>query len=274
MTLDFLPNLPKADLDDRRYSDLLQECLLRIPRYCPEWTNYNPSEPGVTLLESFAWLTDQMLMRFNQVPRRHYVAFLELLGIRLQPPQPATTELTFYLVSDLPETYRIPAGTQVATERTAREEAIIFSTDQPLAIGQPRIRHLLTATTVEDPPTVLRDRFSNFWNCNQEGRWDGPELNLFNEHPASDNCFYLVLDPMGATLNGNVVALTVQGQAATPTGINPQCPPRRWEAWDGHQWRSVLLQEQMIKPRALVSLLWWSREAIRCRGLILLFIYR
>ncbi|MEO0987706.1 MAG: putative baseplate assembly protein [Cyanobacteria bacterium J06639_14] len=243
MALDFLPNLPKADLDDRRYSDLLQECLLRIPRYCPEWTNYNPSEPGVTLLESFAWLTDQMLMRFNQVPRRHYVAFLELLGIRLQPPQPATTDLTFYLVSDLPETYRIPAGTQVATERTASEAAIIFSTDQPLEIGQPRIRHLLTAPTLEDPPTILRDRFSNFWNRNQEGRWDGPELNLFNERPAPDNCFYLVLDEMGTTLNGNVIALTVQGQAATPTGINPQCPPRRWEAWDGRQWCPVLLQE-------------------------------
>lgn len=243
MSLDFLPNLPKADLDDRRYSDLLQECLLRIPRYCPEWTNYNPSEPGVTLLESFAWLTDQMLMRFNQVPRRQYVAFLELLGIRLQPPQPATTELTFYLVSELPETYRIPAGTQVATERTATEEAIVFSTRQPLEIGQPRVRHLLTAPELEDSPTVLRDRLSNFWNRTQEGKWDGPELSLFNEQPMPGNCFYLVLEEMGTTLNGNVVALTIQGQAATPTGINPQLPPRRWEAWEGGQWRSVLLSE-------------------------------
>ncbi|HEY9735280.1 MAG TPA: hypothetical protein V6D06_03325 [Trichocoleus sp.] len=139
MALDFLPNLPKADLDDRGYSDLLQECLLRIPRYCPEWTNYNPSEPGVTLLESFAWLTDQMLMRFNQVPHRHYIAFLELLGIRLQAPQPASADLTFYLVSELPESYHIPAGTQVATERTAQEAAIVFSTSQGLNIGQPHI---------------------------------------------------------------------------------------------------------------------------------------
>ena len=243
MALEFLPNLPKADLDDRSYSDLLQECLLRIPRYCPEWTNYNPSEPGVTLLESFAWLTDQMLMRFNQVPRRHYIAFLELLGVRLQPPQPASTELTFYLVSELPESYRIPAGTQVATERTASEEAIIFSTRQTLEIGQPRVRHLLTASAVESSPTILRDRFSNYWNRNQDGYWDGPELGLFNQQPEPDNCFYLVLDEMGSTLDGNVLALTFKGQAATPTGINPFLPPRRWEAWDGEQWRSVLLSE-------------------------------
>ena len=243
MALEFLPNLPKADLDDRSYSDLLQECLLRIPRYCPEWTNYNPSEPGVTLLESFAWLTDQMLMRFNQVPRRHYIAFLELLGVRLQPPQPATTELTFYLVSELPETYRIPVGAQVATERTANEEAIIFSTSQALDIGQPRVNHLLTATTLEATPTVLRDRFSNYWNRNAAGHWDGPELSLFDHQPAPDNCFYLVLDEMETRLNGNVIALTLQGQAATPTGINPLSPPRRWEAWDGHHWRPVLLSE-------------------------------
>jgi predicted phage baseplate assembly protein len=243
MTLDFLPNLPKADLDDRRYSDLLQECLLRIPRYCPEWTNYNPSEPGVTLLESFAWLTDQMLMRFNQVPRRQYVAFLELLGIRLQPPQPATTALTFYLVSELSETYRIPAGTQVATERTAKEEAVIFSTARSLEIGQPRIRHVLTAPAAEMSPTGLRDRVSHLWHCRQGGQWEGPEIGIFDEQPTAGNCFYLVLDEGGTTLDGNVVALTVRGQAATPTGIAPQCPPRRWQAWNGTDWQSVLLSE-------------------------------
>lgn len=243
MALDFLPNLPKANLDDRSYSDLLQECLLRIPRYCPEWTNYNPSEPGVTLLESFAWLTDQMLMRFNQVPRRQYIAFLELLGVRLEPPQPATTAIAFYLVSELPEPYQIPLGTQVATERTANDEAIIFSTNQTLEIGQPQVRHLLSASTVEDSPTILRDRFSNYWNRSSDGDWNGPELNLFNAQPAPDNCFYLVLDESNATLNGNIVALTFHGQAATPTGINPTMPPRRWQAWDGNQWQSVLLSE-------------------------------
>ncbi|HEY9892635.1 MAG TPA: putative baseplate assembly protein, partial [Candidatus Sericytochromatia bacterium] len=147
MDFDFLPKLPKSDLDDRSFEDLVEECILRIPRYCPEWTNHNPGDPGITLIELFAWLTDQMLMRFNQVPRRNYVAFLELLGIRLQPPAPAECELTFYLTQAQPQPIRIPYATEVATVRTETQEAIIFSTDEEFAIGNPQIKHFLTGLT-------------------------------------------------------------------------------------------------------------------------------
>jgi len=242
MVFDFLPKLPKPNLDDRDYEDLVKECILRIPRYCPDWTNYNPSDPGITLVELFAWLTDQMLARFNQVPRRNYITFLELLGIRLQPPKPATTEITFYLVGDLPDAYTITTGTEVATGRTATQSAIVFTTDHPLIIGQPTIQHFLTGDTAPTTPQVLRDRFTNFWSAQEEGNWSGPELSLFSDSPQPDNCFYLVFDP-DEPLDGNVLSIRIKGQEATPTGINPKAPPRRWEAWNGSEWQPVLLQE-------------------------------
>lgn len=242
MEFDFLPKLPKSDLDDRTFQDLVDECILRIPRYCPEWTNYNPSDPGITLVELFAWLTDQMLMRFNQVPLRNYVAFLELLGIRLQPPPPARTNLTFYLSCDLPETYTIPATTEVATLRTENEEAIVFSTDRPLVIGNPRIRHFLTAELAEPEPQILRDRVVGSWTLRPDGEWAGTELAFFNDQPQLGNCFYLVFDP-DQPIEGNVIAATFKGEAATSTGINPEMPPRRWEAWNGAFWEPVLLRE-------------------------------
>ena len=241
MELNFLPKLPKPNLDDRTFRDLVQECLLRIPRYCPEWTNYNPSDPGVTLVELFAWLTDQMLFRFNQVPLRNYVTFLELLGIRLQPAVPAQTDLTFYLTSILPEPYSIPAGIEVATVRTETQEAIVFSTDRSLTIGTPRLRHFLTAQTQEEKPQILYDRFTDAWIEQRDGQWRGREQNLFAEQPQPGNCFYLVFDPQA--LEGNVLAVTFRGEAATPTGINPDMPPRTWEAWDGTSWQPVLLHE-------------------------------
>lgn len=242
MEFDFLPKLPKSDLDDRTFKDLVDECLLRIPRYCPEWTNYNPSDPGITLIELFAWLTDQMLLRFNQIPRRNYVTFLELLGIRLQAATPAQTDLTFYLTTTLGDPYTIPAGIEVATVRTETDDAIVFSTDHALTIGCPQLRHFLTAETTDPVPQVLRDRLADTWSLRPDGQWEGREQTLFNEQPQVGNCFYLVFGPE-QMIEGNVIALNLKGEAATPTGINPDAPPRNWEAWNGETWQSVLLQE-------------------------------
>ncbi|YAF95369.1 MAG: putative baseplate assembly protein [Nodularia sp. CChRGM 3473] len=240
MEFDFLPKLPKPDLDDRTFKDLVDECILRIPRYCPEWTNYNPSDPGITLIELFAWLTDQMLLRFNQVPKRNYITFLEMLGVRLQAPTPAMVDITFYLSAALPNTYTIPVGVEVATVRTETEEAIAFTTDRPLVIDKPYIRHFLTSPTVDQIPQILRDRFTNLWTMRSEGDWYGRELAFFDEQPQPGNSFYLVFD---GECEGNVLALQLKGEAATATGINPDAPPRRWEAWNGVEWVSVLLRE-------------------------------
>ncbi|MDF5716663.1 MAG: putative baseplate assembly protein [Rhizonema sp. NSF051] len=242
MEFDFLPKLPSSNLDDRTFDELVEECILRIPRYCPEWTDHNLSDPGITLIELFAWLTDQMLLRFNQVPRKNYVAFLELLGIRLQPPASARTDLTFYLSTDLQEAYTIPAGVEVATERTETTEAIVFTTDRPLIIGQPRLRHFLTAQTAEDIPQTLRDRVTSQWTRQPNGEMSGREQLLFEERAQPGNCFYLVLDPE-EPLDGNVLQIKFKGSAGTSTGINPNQPPRRWEAWDGQNWQPVLLRE-------------------------------
>jgi predicted phage baseplate assembly protein len=215
---DFLPKLPKSDLDDRTFDDLVEECLLRIPRYCPEWTNYNPSDPGITTIELFAWLTDQMLMRFNQVPRRNYVAFLELLGIRLKPAKPSQTNLTFYLSAAREEKAIIEAGTEVATKRLETEDVVRFSTDHRWTIGTPKIAHILTARTKKTEGTTFEDFRENGWEPNRSIRepqnetsddrqpaseWSGPLTNVFQEPPKGGNCFYIVLEsqPLESQVN-------------------------------------------------------------------------
>ena len=82
-------------LDDRRYQELLDEALARIPVHNPEWTNFNKSDPGVTLVEVFAFLTENLLYRSNQIPERNRRKFLTLLGIPLQPASSARGLVTF-----------------------------------------------------------------------------------------------------------------------------------------------------------------------------------
>lgn len=77
-------------LDDRRYADLRQELIRRIPVHAPEWTDHNPADPGITLLELFAELGETLLERFNQVPEAARLAFLQLLGIDPRLAQVAT----------------------------------------------------------------------------------------------------------------------------------------------------------------------------------------
>ncbi len=76
-------SLPIPNLDDRSFDDLMKEALSLIPIYNKEWTNHNPSDPGITLLELFAWLTEMVIYRINQVPEDNYLTFLKLIGIEL-----------------------------------------------------------------------------------------------------------------------------------------------------------------------------------------------
>src|SRR5918997_6435153 len=77
--------LPNPILDDRSYQQLRDELVRRIPVYTPEWTDHNASDPGITLIELFAFLGENLLFRFNQIPEATQLAFLRLLQIPLRP---------------------------------------------------------------------------------------------------------------------------------------------------------------------------------------------
>lgn len=85
-----IPNLGKQS-----YQDLVDATLARIPVHTPEWTNFNHSDPGVTLVELFAFLTENLLYRANQIPERNRTKFLSLLGIGLQTAASARGLVTF-----------------------------------------------------------------------------------------------------------------------------------------------------------------------------------
>src|SRR6185437_16812903 len=103
-------SLPVPKLDDRTFQSLVDEAKARIPQYCPEWTDHNVSDPGVMLIELFAWMTDILLYRLNEVPERDFLKFLELIGARPRPAVPATAELTFWFTAPSTGTREIRHG--------------------------------------------------------------------------------------------------------------------------------------------------------------------
>jgi hypothetical protein len=72
--------LQLPNLDDRRYTDLVEEARSLIPTYAPEWTNHNPADPGIMLVELFAFLSEMLLYRLNRVTAANILSFLKLLN--------------------------------------------------------------------------------------------------------------------------------------------------------------------------------------------------
>ncbi len=126
-----LPNL-----DDRKYADLIEEALAMIPAHAPEWTNHNPSDPGITLVELFAYLTEMLIYRLNRVTVENVIAFLNLIDAGNRTPdrfrdRARLTEEVRKVVLELRKPYRtITPGdfNEAVTKDFSKEVARAFTT--------------------------------------------------------------------------------------------------------------------------------------------------
>jgi predicted phage baseplate assembly protein len=213
-------SLPVPNLDDRRFQDIVDEAKRMIPRLCPEWTNHNISDPGVALIELFAWMTELTLYRLNQVPDRMYTQFLNLMGIAPFPARAATADLTFWLSAVPDEPIIVPAGTEIAAGDG--DDALVFTTMSELRIEQSGLSAALTGRGEEG----LRDVLG-------ELHYDRDSVACFPSEPISPgDAMYLGFD---RCLAGQAVELTIV-TAASGVGIDPLRPPIAWECWTGEYW--------------------------------------
>lgn len=215
--------LPVPNLDDRHFQDLVDEAKRRIPRYCPTWTDHNVSDPGITLVELFAWMTDQYLYRLNQVPDRNFVTFLNLIGARLAPSQPAKGDVTFTLsATPTPERRAIiPMWTEVATERTETEEAVVFTTDAEAEVLLPALRWMMTSADGED------------YADHSDALRDEAPFDVWGNPPQPGQALYFGFDQ---DLSAHTMVLRVECNEVG-IGIDPFKPPWQWQVWRGNELR-------------------------------------
>jgi predicted phage baseplate assembly protein len=221
--------LQAPNLDDRKFQDIVSEARSKIPLHCPKWTDYNLSDPGITLIEMFAWIVDVFLYRLNRVPEKNYIKFMDLIGIRLEPPKPAAVDVTFRLSAPQPKPFTIPRETEVATVPTETQDAIVFTTSEDFTILVPTLEYALTTSddaVFDDTMPALRhpDR----------------QIRIFQEVPAENNALYL---GYSEDLRAHILTLTVQS-SIEGIGVDPHNPPWAWEFWDGERerWSSLILE--------------------------------
>jgi predicted phage baseplate assembly protein len=221
--------LPAPDLDDRRFQDLVDDAKRLVMRRCPDWTDHNVSDPGVTLIETFAYMTDQLLYRVNQVPDRVYLKFLDLIGLRMLPPTPARGPVTFWLSAPATAPLTIPAVTRVATLRTDLQDATVFSTQEDLPIVPCSLRRIRTPAA----PSEDLEEQDTAPTADRTGRLTmGGSFAAFSDPPRVDDSMLLGLDE---PVPRCAVRLNFQGRIQG-VGVNPEHPPLSWEAWTGEDW--------------------------------------
>ncbi|MFI9561516.1 putative baseplate assembly protein [Nonomuraea endophytica] len=232
--------LPAPNLDDRRFQDLVDEAKRLVQERCPEWTDHNVSDPGITLIEAFAFMVDQLLYRLNRVTDLHYLRYLDLIGVRRFPPAPARCDLTFMLAAARKEPVTVPKGTQVATESVPKrteaateskvgqlEDPIVFTTQADLLIVPCSLTHLSTGAVgsvpVDQSATLA----------------EGTGVDCFSRSPGQGDAVYFGLSN---AVPGCLVSLTFACAPAGP-GVDPRDPPLEWQHWDGEakDWASCEL---------------------------------
>ena len=225
--------LPTPNLDDRRFQDLVDEAKLLVQRNCPEWTDHNVSDPGVTLIETFAHMVDQLLYRLNRVPGLHYLRFLDLIGVRLFPPAAAHCDVTFWLSAARETAVQVPAGRQVSSVRDEVDDPVVFTVERTLTIVPCRLDRLaIAAESTGLPPADRTDDLLV-----------GGSPAAFSPVPAPGDS---VLFGLSDAVPGCAVLLRmtceVEGQ-----GVDPDDPPWEWQAWDGHGWTDCEVDHDTTK---------------------------
>jgi Baseplate J-like protein len=244
--------LEAPNLDDRRFKDLFDELRSLIPRYAPEWTDHNLSDPGITMMQLFAYLGEIILYRLNRVPDRNYIKFLQLIGVEQKPAAPARAEVTFKLVAPSPPTVLIPQGTQISAQvelpppsaiatpmpPPEPEEPTVFETEEPLIA----IDAELTAILVFDGKA-----FTEYTQANQVPDQFYP---AFGAAPTNDNALYLgfASEHPFPTVEVNLFVRVFVNTTAVPEHRcdlveNPILPAAvvAWEYWDGSDWSELSL---------------------------------
>lgn len=132
--------LPKLPLDDRTYTDIVDQSRRMIPKRVPEWTDENAHDPGMTFLELFAWLTEMQRYYISRVPDKNRLKFADLLGIQPIDVCSAETEVRFGSIS---RPVSLPRGTKLMAEDQ------MFETAEPISLVPLALDRIVSRTERE-----------------------------------------------------------------------------------------------------------------------------
>ena len=191
--------IPLPNLDDRRWTDLVEEGRALIPFYAPDWTDHNIHDPGIMLIELFAWLAEMDLFEVNQITDAFRRKFLALAGIEPEPIRAAETLLQLELAPSPPPPTP-PPPPLILAEGTEFEGRDAF--DTPVRF---RSKHELTVAPGKIAALFSYDGVS-FKDLTAAWKRD-EQIFPFGPDPEPGSMFYIGFDTAETWLVGQPVSL-------------------------------------------------------------------
>jgi predicted phage baseplate assembly protein len=171
-------------LDDTDYEELVSHAKTLISAHAAEWTDFNPHDPGITILELLAWLTETHCYELDQITDTHREKYLQLLGVRPTPPQPASVHLDVSPADG--QTGRLSAGTPLTVDAGGQQQE--FETTRETTLTDADIAAVVVDHDQGHEPKT---------NANNSG---GMFYRAFGDEPAAGSVFALGFDsdPFGS----------------------------------------------------------------------------
>lgn len=216
--------IPKINLDDRTFDDIFNDALKLIPRYCPEWTNHNTSDPGITLLELFSWMTEMTIYRLNKVPEKTYLSLLELMGLSLITPQSARSIVQFFPVEGINKKIDIKAGTQIAASVSDAGD-IIFETEKNIKINNNKLASCVNRFKESIKENIENERLNEFA--------------LFESKNSVEHALYLCSESFKYLEADHYLQVEITPVSDIVKESDQIVRHLVWEYWDGEKWSSL-----------------------------------
>ena len=224
-----LGSTPK--IDRRTAADVAQQLQQLLNLYATDWNDVDsrtgaPKGVSAALIGASAQFAEALIQRLNQVPQKNFLAFLELLGAALLPPQPARAPLTFLLAKGSLVDALVPAGSQVAAPPAPGEsEPVIYETETELMATSAQLALALVIDPEED---AYADYSNDIITTGSSG------TSVFHGNRPISHILYLgqshFLDSPG------IANLSLIFDLQTPAGDDLTL---KWEIWNGAKWQDI-----------------------------------
>lgn len=228
----------------------------QLVRANTRWTSEQRADPAQALIQIFARMADQVIERLNQMPEKHFRAFLDLIGVQIGPPRSARVPLTFQLVEGAAGNIRVPVATRAAAKPPetaaatgqaeeqpaidASSEPIIFETSQELVLTPAR----LVAVLVRDPK---KDTYADY---SDRTTGAGIQRAMFKGDIPMSHMLYLACDellassPPGSGLPEQFLPRDITVLISSPAAQQFADLAIDWSTWDEKTQQWIKLPNQ------------------------------